>query len=149
MNKSNGVSMMVVVITVIVMSILVGIITISGSSIINSTNKSKFESEVIQIQSLIKTYKARQNGQVDFEEVTISFNNLTDKEKIQYSQEAQVGGEIVLYEVDLNKIDASEVNYGTKSTGPKDRYLFSLETNKVYYEKGVIIGNEVYHTIID
>lgn len=143
----RGISLLIVSIMIIVMFTLVTIVVINGSNIIKKTDKSKLEAELTQIKKLTQNYIARNSQEVDFDEVTISISGLSAEEQAQYSGETITGGNVTLYEIDLNKIDASEVTYGDKSEGETDRYLYSTVTKKVYYEKGVTIDNVVYHTI--
>ncbi|MEG1008950.1 MAG: hypothetical protein RSF67_03890, partial [Clostridia bacterium] len=54
---------------------------------------------------------------------------------------------ILLYEIDLNKLNLNEVNRGYKKNGENDVYAISLTTNKVYYLKGFKVNKNIYYSL--
>jgi len=145
----KGVSLMVLAITIIVMIILGTVIITRASSPYNDTSKMRLQADISQLEYLMNVYKTRKNGNIDFDIVKFNTESLRVNEIEQFKGEPTVGGAISLYVIDLLKIDAEAVNYGNLKSGSKDRYLYSLETGKVYYELGLEVDGITYYYIED
>ena len=143
----KGVSMIVLIITIIVMIILTGVIVITSSSTIVGTEKYKLQIDIAQIETLMNTYKIRKNGNISFDKVIFDTSILSEQEITQFEGETIVDNNIELYVVDLLEIDAEQSNYGNLKLGPKDRYLYSITTGKVYYEQGLKIDDITYYYV--
>lgn len=145
----KGVSLMVLAITIVVMVILGTVIIMRASSPYNDTSKMKLQADISQLEYLMSIYKTRKNGNIDFDTVKFNTASLHVNEIEQFKNETIVGDSILLYIIDLSKIDAQAVNYGNLKLGSKDRYLYSLKTGKVYYELGVEVDGITYYYIED
>lgn len=146
MKRKSGITLAVLVLTIIIMTILVTIVVINGSNSYDRAIKNKLQVEINQIEILVDNYVIR-NSVNDFEEVVLDISTYSDKEKSQFAFETITDNKIVLYVLDLNAIDVQDVNYGTGKDGENDRYLYSKETKKVYYDRGITVGDVVYHRI--
>lgn len=146
MNTKRGITVLTLGVIIIVMTILLSIISISGSDIYENAMKVKLESEINQIEVLVNNYMVRNSG-IDFDTMELDISSYTANEIAQFDGETITDGKITLYIVDLDEIDAEEVSYGMLKNGEDDRYLYSSTTKKVYYEKGIDIKSETYHRI--
>lgn len=143
----KGISLVVLLITIIILVILTGIITISSTSTLANVDKTKLQVDIAQLETLMNTYKIRKNGNIDFVSIAFSTSNLSSIELQQFAGEAIENDKVNLYVIDLYEIDAEEVNYGNLKLGDKDRYLYSINTGKVYYEQGLTIDNTTYYYV--
>lgn len=143
----KGISLIVLIITVIVMIILTTVIVVSSSQTITTTDRYKLQIDIAQLEALMNTYKIRKNGNLDFETVGFDTTNLTSEELKQFEGEAIINSKIQLYIIDLYEIDAEEVNYGNLKQGATDRYLYSINTGKVYYEQGLDVNGITYYYV--
>lgn len=124
--KSNkGITIVVLVTTVIIMLILLGV-TINGINI--SNNSVAYNNMVADINLL--------------EEKLLSYyNKYKEIPKTEVTEE--IDG-ITYYEIDLSKLNNLTLNYGINN-GDNDIYLVNDNLN-VYYLKGVEKSKMVYHT---
>ncbi len=145
----KGISLMVLAITVVIFAILAGIIVINSNSIVGDTAKAQLQLDIAQLETLMNTYKIRKNGNIGFPTVEFSTVNLSSNELKQFDGETIVNNKIQLYIIDLYEIDAEASNYGNLKEGSTDRYLYSISTGKVYYEKGLQYDNITYYYVED
>lgn len=143
----KGISLIVLIITIIVLVILSGIVVINSNVMLVNADKHKLQIDISQLESLMNTYKIRKNGNISFEKVEFNVSSLSAIELGQFEGETIVNNKVTLYVIDLLEIDAEAVNYGNLKQGPNDRYLYSIETGKVYYEKGLKIDNVKYYYV--
>lgn len=143
----NGVSLVVLIITIIIMSILAGIAVANMNPIITNTEIDRLQMDIAQIESLMNTYRARKNGIINFDIVELDIASLSNEELRQFSGETITDNKVQLLVVDLLEIDADEVNFGNLKLGPRDRYLYSNTTGKVYYEYGLEVGDIRYYYV--
>ena len=143
----KGISLIVLVITIILLSVLAGVVVFKTTPILTNVDKTKLQTDISQLEALMNTYKIRKNGNIDFPTVQFSTAGLTSAELAQLEGETITGNRITLYVIDLKEIDAEAVNYGNLKLGAKDRYLYSLATGRVYYEQGLDIDGEIYYHV--
>lgn len=150
MNNKKGITIVSTLITLVVISILAGTITISTSYIMNDTYKKEFEREYKLVQSATDDYIMRNSGNIDFEETTLDVSMLELEELQQFSEETIVDNKIDMYIVDLDKIGVTSLTYGIKAENDeRDVYLLSKETNIVYYQKGFENNDTIYYRAIN
>lgn len=145
----KGISIVSIVIAVIILIILAGIIIINTDSVFSDTSKVKLRTDISQLEALMRIYKTRKNGVINFNTVDFDTTTLSAEELEQFSGESIIDGKIKLYVIDLFEIDAEGVNYGNLKAGEKDRYLYSNITDKVYYEHGLPTNNITYYYMKD
>ena len=143
----TGVSLVVLVITIIIMSILAGIAVANMNPIITNTEIDRLQMEIAQIEALMSTYRVRKNGIITFDTVDLDISALSAEELKQFSGETITDKKVQLFVIDLLEIDAEEVNFGNLKLGPTDRYLYSNTTGKVYYEYGLQVGDITYYYV--
>ena len=141
----KGISLVVLIITIIVLAILMSVIIFNTENTMANAEKSKLQIDIVNLEALMNTYKLRKNGNIKFETTDFDTSNLSSIELEQFSGENITNNKVQLYVIELEEIDAEAVNYGMLKEGNKDRYLYSLDTGKVYYEKGLEMDNITYY----
>lgn len=144
----KGIALVTVAASILVMLIILTTVVVSANGIIENTRKKSFARELRLVQSNFDTYIARNSGNLGFTgTVDITIANLAANTGSQFSDETQIDGKVTLTIVELDKIDVEDVNYGNGENGVTDRYLVSITTGKIYYEKGFKIGSKTYYTL--
>ena len=125
--SNNGITIVALVTTVIIMLILLGV-TISG---INISNDSVSYNNMVADINLLE------------EKLLSYYNKYKEIPKTDITE--NIDG-ITYYEIDLSKLNNLTLNYGIKYSGNiKDIYLVN-DNLEVYYLKGVEKSQTVYHT---
>ena len=122
----KGISLIILVVIIIVLIILTGVIVINSEYMIVDTSISRLKTDITQLEYLMSTYIIRKSGNIDFEIVNFDTSGLTEEEAKQFSGEKAKNNKIQLYVIDLQEIDAEEVNYGKLENGVDDRYVYSF-----------------------
>lgn len=143
----KGISLVILVITIIILIILASVIIINTNYMFVDTNLSKLQVDISQIETLMNTYKIRNNGNIDFPTVEFDVSSLSSEELKQFDGEIIENNKVELYIVNIEEIDGEASNFGTLELGDKDRYLYSLTTGKVYYEQGLVSEDTTYYYI--
>lgn len=132
--QREGVTLIILAVTVIVALVLLSTIIVSYDSIKNSMKKREFAKEIYTIQKLSDEYYLKNSSLATTgTTVTPSFSTSETFE-----------------ELSLYNIGAEDVARGTRADGDTtDVYAVSLNTRKVYYIKGVEIGGNTYYTLTD
>lgn len=152
-NERNGVSLVVLLITIAVFLVLLTAITFSADNVINNTKKKQFAKEIYEVQNLVDRYKYENEEYpyivLDGGSYEIIEIEVTDTMKAQFSNETfNSDGTLVLYIVNLSEIGVENITRGTKEeNNEKDVYAFSKDTGKVYYIKGYKVGKSIYYTL--
>ncbi len=146
--NEKGLSLITLAVSILVMILILTTIVISANGIIEDTRKKQFAREIELVESSFETYTARNSGNIDIsEEVNINVSAMQYEQKLQFEDETLVDGMLTLKVIDLNQINVSNVTFGNQKQGINDRYLVSLKTGKVYYEKGLVISGKTYYKI--
>ena len=145
MNK-RGVTLVTLSIIGAVMAILVAAVIPTAYNTHNEVKKTKFQTEISQIEVLVANYIRRNSGN-DLTSYEWETTTLPGFDTEQFDGEIITDNKITMYIVDLKKIDAEEVNYGMLENGITDRYLYSEQTGHVYYEKGENFGGKIYYRV--
>lgn len=123
--SNNGITIIALVTTVIIMLILLGV-TISG---INMSNNSVAYNNMVSDINLLEG------------KLLSYYNKYKEIPKTDITE--NIDG-VTYYEIDLSKLDNLTLNYGINN-GDNDIYLVNDNLN-VYYLKGVEKSKMVYHT---
>ena len=152
MNK-KGISLTVLIITSAVMLILVSTIVISGFNTANSSEELSFAMEISSIQQSVNSYVEINDGQYPVKDaVLLDVSKMSEKSLNQFKNNNDVvdaNGNILLYEIDYQKINQNSLKYGNGSNGENDMYVVSQATGNVYYAKGVKINDTTYFALTD
>lgn len=145
-NKRNGISLMVLSITIVVVIILSSTIIISYNEILEDTLKKDFSNEIYSIQKLVEGYKFLNGDYPILDEYILNMDEIDENYRFEFENESFVDGKVKLYVIDLSKCDVQNVKRGNK-INDKDIYVVSKNTGIVYYIDGVLINNMRYYTL--
>lgn len=145
MKNKNGISMVVLIITITIMLILLSTATIGGIATVNNSKKISFANEISMLEGAIKNYTIINDGSYPVKgSVVLDLKQCTN-ELEQFSNEViSTTSKVVLNEIDYDKLEYKALKYGTGDLGENDIYLLSTTTGKVYYAKGINVGNKTY-----
>ena len=147
----KGVSLIALLITISVILVLTSTVVIFGNSIYNNSKKTKFATEISYIQELVDSYKLNNRDYPSDKTVFLDVSNIANSDiKEQFKDESISENTIVLNNIDYNKINSHELAFGNSTDAlSDDRYFVSANTGKVYYMKGLKIGNKTYYSLTD
>lgn len=147
----RGISLVALGAVVFIMVILLTTLTISGVETANNAKKLTFASEISLIQESVNSYITKHNGEFPISNsVQVDISSVNDPSKSQFSVEDNDSDDkVILYEVDYNLLGLTTLKNGLKKQGENDIYALSKDTKKVYYVKGIAIGNKTYYTLTD
>lgn len=136
MKKSNGITLVVLVITIVVLLILAGITTYNGIDTVRNSKITVFVTQMRMIQQKVNV--ASEKGDVSLLGEPISNLNSTKKSKI-----TSTGIDLTNYqyftadklEEDLNLFDVNM------------EVLINFETREIVSVDGIEIGSAIYYTI--
>jgi len=150
MMKKQGITVTMMVITVIILIILAGTISISVYSTLNYSRLSSWANELMYIQDVVDEELNKSSILVDASDtVSVNIGVLTDEQKVeQFEGETITDNSVELSILDLGKLDVTNTLYGNLET-EEDVYAVSLTTGRVYYAQGFEIDDTVYFTLTD
>ena len=138
----KGVTMVTLVVLAVVLLILVSLTTVAIMRNLENTQKMEFTMELNVIKSEIDTFKDK-NGTYPITAEVMDISNISDSMKDKFYDEF-ANNNSSLSVIDLSKLNIKNLKYGLGSS-LDDKYLVSNITGKVYYLKGVKIGDETYY----
>lgn len=147
MKNKKGITIIVLVFTIIIILILTTIVTITGKDLVDSSNKKNFAKEIYIIERKLAEYKFINSELPIGKAITIYLTDVNDKEQFKLEENYSTGI-VTLYEIDYLGADIENLSRGMGNS-EKDIYLVSKTTNKVYYLKGLKIGKNYYYTLTD
>ncbi len=146
----KGMTLLALMATVVIMSILLTSVTISGIATINNANKMAFAAEVSLLQESTDAYSTKNNGSFPIgDSVLLNITGVSDNSIGQFDGESLVNTKVVLYKLDYELLGITSLKYGLGKDGPEDMYVVSKDTKRVYYAKGVPVGSKTYYTLTD
>lgn len=150
-NKNKkGISLMVLMVTIAVMTMLLTTATVAGVKSMERTKKMKFASELAFVKESVDSYILNNN-----KEYPVSNTIILDISKVSGGSIDQFNGEIIsnnkvnLYEIDVNLLGKIDTVYGKKSGGNDDVFAISKDTKKIYYIRGLKVSSVTYYTLND
>lgn len=150
--NKKGISIIALIASITVILILLTTVVISGFTTVNNSKKISFGTEVYMIQTAVDAYYTKNGNMYPTKDaITVTFSGMTNQVLRQFANNSDeiVDNKITLYTIDYDKIDIKDLKYGTGKDGANDVYVLSQKSGKVYYAKGVKIGNEMYYTLTD
>ncbi len=147
----KGISMVSLIALITITLILLTTLTISGINTASNAKKIAFAMEIQMVQDAVDSYYLQNEIYPSINSVVLGVNSFTDSEKAQFIQNGETitNNQILLYQIDYSKINITDLKYGNLSLGETDIYVVSPKTGKVYYAKGIKIGNSRYFTSTD
>ena len=148
----KGVSFTVLAATVVIMVILLTTITIAGTNTIDDSKKLSFATEISSLQQSVTSYKDKNDGIYPVKDsIVLDISDLNEDSKNQFIQNGEQinDNKVILNEIDYDKISITSLKYGNLTDGDTDMYVVSQTTGKIYYAKGMKIGNKQYFTLTE
>lgn len=148
----KGFSFAILSATIVIMLILLTSITIAGNKTVEDSKKLSFATEIYSLQQSIDSYSEKNGGMYPVKDnIVLQIKDLNETSRHQFIQndEEITNDKIVLSEIDYDKISMVSLKYGNYEEGETDIYAVSPTTGKVYYAKGMKIGNKTYFTLTD
>ena len=155
MNKKRGVTILVLVITIIVLAILAGASIKGVSNVLDKANKQNFVTELKTLQDKTKEYY------ITFGELPVDktksytvqqlFDLYTDEielKSIKNEVNKNSDNEAVFYKLDLNELEVETEKRG-KSATSKDIFVVSSYNYNVYYLQGEVIEDKVHFSLVN
>lgn len=139
--KKKGISMIILIITIIILLTLVATVTMSYRTIIQSTRVREFANELNVIQNAVNQYHFM-NGEIPI------IGSLSIK--LDPYQSTNSDREYQYDILDLSELGITELKRGVPgNTNTLDVYTVSRETGKVFYLAGVSIDEKRYYTLTE
>ena len=140
LRNKNGITLLELVITIVVMMILVISITSSISSTLEIKKYYAVKEDIIALTESIQKYYET-NGSIPSSE-TVSFDidtlNSSDKNPNDNG---------VYYKIDIDKLLAFDSTI--ELNNPEDTYLVNEQSLTVYYKDGVKLDGKIHYTVVD
>lgn len=145
LSNNKGITIVVLVITVVVMLILSGIVIYSGMDVLKDAKIQNFTASINQIESAIDTeYFRYQNNSIDIlpgEKITTS-NTLNSEISSLIGSKLTNDNLTAYYYLNADAINSLEL-----SNVEPMRYIVNYSTGEVIDTKGVEIDGNTYYTI--
>jgi type II secretory pathway pseudopilin PulG len=148
----KGISLLVLIITIVVIAIIVGAVITSTGTAISQANITTFASDLKQIQDATEGYYIV-NGTLPSLDgsnilrtsdlLLLSNNNPILNDEITINGDTNSD----FYVIDLSKINVTRIAYGTGNLGPSDIFVVAFPTMNVYYVSGLYSGGDTYFSL--
>lgn len=151
MNKKEGISLVILVITIVVALILlsIGIVTIDKN--IDNAAVSGFMNDLKDVEDTAAAYII-ENGSQDFGVYTYTevLQLVAEDAKEDFLNELNLNkdsGAEEFYIVDLSKIGVQKSTRGHESGGENDVYVLAKDTLHAYYLMGIVVNDIHYFSV--
>jgi len=151
-NYKSGISLIVLIITIVVALILIATVTISTMRAIDDANVTIFAKDLSEIEAAAEAFYISNNLMPTATGSTI----MSKDELVSIARNSDLlVGELTenndldsqFYTIDLAKINVTKIAYGTKKIGDNDIFVISLPSMNVYYPYGVTAKGTTYFSI--
>lgn len=137
MRNEKGITLMILVATVVIMAIIIGSISYSSLNAFKMNTYYNMCSDIELLDEKIALYYL-ENGRIPTTDETKQITELiTDYQKgnVNYNP----NNEGILYKIDLTQLE----NLSLKNT----QYYIDLTSHTIYSSRGIKVGEEVYYTV--
>ena len=155
MNKKSGVTILVLVITIIVLAILAGASIKGVANVLDKANKQNFVTELKTLQDKTKEYYITFGelpvDKTKFYTVQQLFDLYTaeiELKSIKNEVNKNSDNEAVFYKLDLNELEVETEKRG-KSATSKDIFVVSSYNYNVYYLQGEVIEDKIHFSLVN
>lgn len=140
----KGITLLVLVVTVLCLSILAGTVVLVGNDIVGYVNKNKFGAEILNIQNSVDNYYTEHEKYPIGENIEFNISNIGIFGTNQFANEIITDNIVILAKIDFSKLGIKETIFGKNST-ETDIYAVSETTGKVYYLEGFLHNGETHY----
>lgn len=155
LKQKDGISLMVLVITLVIITLLAGVIVTSISVTTDNANLSVLANDIAQLQESARSmYIMEEKLPIvdNATKITRSdiLNLVNSKNKTAFDEELTLNGEsenTYFYQLDLEKAGAGDIEKGKGINDPDDIFVISASSLRVYYLKGIEYDGNMYFSI--
>ncbi len=144
----KGISLIILAVTIIIATLLVTTVTISGKKTMDNAIKVEFGTELEMVQESVDNYYSENGSYPTLDLYNFSTVAFSSIELEQFEGENINSSNIDMYELDMSKLVLSDLSYGNRKKN-NDVYLVSSITGRVYYAAGVTIAENRCYTLTD
>ncbi len=161
MIKRNGITMIVLILTIVVIVIIAGATIATSGTLIENSKVTSFAEDLKTVEDATKLYYIENdNMPVLGENVALSYGQIKDMVDVKaltyFETETTENGDKpesdslgAFYIIDLSKIGVTKITRGVKSNGNEsDVFVVSYPSMNVYYLKGLSTRSKVYFSLI-
>ncbi len=156
--RKKGVSLLILIISVIVLSILVTVSITGINGAISSAKKVTFTKELLEIKENAVAKLISKEALADFADTSAVYsktrlsNTLTGEKKTQFDRIVNTDINDLIYKIDLKKLGVTSTEKGlggASKTDESDFYYIQMSADKAYvkniiYPKGIKAGKRYY-----
>lgn len=140
----KGITISILVVTVVLMFILVTTATVVGTRTIQTAAYEEFLSKIQRVSSDVNAYVIA-NDTLPITTEIIAKEGLPDALKAEINKNKDVANN--LFVIDMTKLRTESVNIGKGSVEDMDVFVVAENTNNVYYLKGIEYRGNTYYGV--
>ncbi|MDF2866345.1 MAG: hypothetical protein K0R72_1163 [Clostridia bacterium] len=153
-NLKGGISLVILIVSMVVLLILATTIFVSASSAIDTAKLTTFAKDLNKVQDSIESYYISNNvipslngSELMNKDEFLSISRFSDILVEEIIKNNDLNSQF--YTIDLNKINITNTPYGLKKYGENDVFVISYPSMNVYYPYGFSAKNNTYFSITD
>lgn len=140
----KGITISILVVTVVLMFIIVTTATVIGTRTIQTASYEEFMSKIYRVSNDVNKY-VMDNKSLPTTSEVIAKEGLSNVFKEELNKKKDVWNN--LFVIDMTKLRTESVNIGKGTVEDMDVFVVAENTNNVYYLKGVNYKGATYHGI--
>ncbi len=141
----KGVTMSVVLISVVVMMLIITAATVVGKTSIDTANYEEFKSSLSRVSDNVNEYYIK-NKTLPVKNEVIATNSLEESFRLELDRKGDLNEK--LFVVDMSKISDSSITIGRGNVSSKDVFLVSETSQNIYYLKGYKFKNVIAYGVL-
>lgn len=138
LNNEKGVTLVMLMLVIIILAILAGVTISNIDTGVDIRNYNYMKADIELLESKINVYYNN------------NFTLPTKGEKIQnldLSGQASQRDNENYYQIDISLLNNITLNYGGGTIENKDIYIINEQSHEIYYLKGAMYENKLYHRV--
>jgi len=154
MSNKKGISLVILVITIMVMVILASIVVFTTSDTTKNSKIAAFALDLEQLEDLTKEYYLSNNELpvlLSDAYTKATLVSMIDEGTDELSEEITLNGDdsAVFYKLDLSKLPIENTSRGLEENGDNDIFVIAKDSLNIYYLAGEEIGDDYYFSLTE
>ena len=141
----RGISLIVLSVSILVVMILASVLVVSLNKNYTQAQKIELATELDILQTAVENYKSS-TGYYPITDETLDISEIPDELKNTQFNKEELSSDNSFNVIDYDLIGVENLKYGTGETY-NDKFVVSTKTGKVYYAKGLKLGNKTYYSM--
>ena len=141
----KGISLIVLSVSILVVMILASVLVVSLNKNYTQAQKIELATELDMLQTAVENYKSS-TGYYPITDEILDISEIPDELKNTQFNKEELSSDNSFNVIDYDLIGVDNLKYGTGETYD-DKFIVSTKTGKVYYAKGLKVGNETYYSM--